>query len=157
MSNDDVITRGAAERLPPMPRRRRWRTLLVSLLLVVAGAAIGAALTVLVIVRQVQHRVRHPEEFPPRAAARLQRYLELSDDQTRRVEAILGERQADLQEIRREVQPRVEAEIERIRREIEAVLDPRQAERWNTWLDQKRQTWLPPLPEPQTRPSPGGP
>ncbi len=131
------------------PRRRRrliWRVVL-SLILVASGAVIGSGLTVLVLARELQIRLHHPELFAARATGRLQRFLDLSDDQARQVESILSEHQKQIQSIRRECQPRFERQIDEIRTEISAVLKPEQARKWESWLDDKRRTWLPPVPQ----------
>ncbi|MBI4579270.1 MAG: hypothetical protein HY718_06180 [Planctomycetes bacterium] len=128
------------------PRRRVLRTVLLSVVLLISGAAIGAGVTMLVLVRGVQFGIRHPELFPARATHRLRSFLDLTDEQARRVEAILTERQQQIQVIRREAQPRLEAQIEQIRDEIAAVLTPQQSGKWTRWLDDRRRVWLPPLP-----------
>jgi hypothetical protein len=111
-----------------------------------SGGIIGSGVTALVIVRGVQHRLHHPEEFPAHAAARLRRALQLSDSQSSAVETILRKRQAAIQDIRRGFQPKLEAEIDGLQKDIAAVLNPDQAAKWSTWLDEKRRTWLPAVP-----------
>jgi hypothetical protein len=139
--------------LPPPPRRSgRLRRILLSLLLLASGAAIGSGITVLVIVRGLQARIQHPEEFPGRATHRLRTLLRLSDEQAGRVEAILRGHQRSIQAIRSDAQPRIEAQIDQIREEIAAVLNPIQAARWRRWIDDKRHTWLPPMPATQAGP-----
>ena len=132
---------------PKRPARRPfWWRLLLSLGLLLSGAAIGAGLTVLVLVRGVQFRIQHPELFAARATARLQRFLDLNDEQARQVEQIFGRHQEEIQDIRREYQPRLERQVDDIRSEVSAVLTPQQAGKWEFWLDQKRRLWLPPVP-----------
>ncbi len=137
----------AGPSLPHRPRRR-WVSWLLALLLLMSGAGIGSGLTALAMVRGVQHRLRHPEEFAARATARLRRFLDLTDQQAIEVEAALRTRQAALQKIRREVQPQVEEELRLLQAEVAASLTPDQADKWNRWFEQKRQTWLAPPPPP---------
>ena len=85
--------------------------------------------------------------MPRRIAAHLRFHLGLSEEQTRQVEAILHQRQAALQVIRREVQPRVMAELDQVEAEIAAVLDDSQREHWHLMFARLRNTWVPPLPE----------
>ncbi len=140
--------------LPPR-RRRRWPAVLLALVLLLAGGVIGSGLTLLVAVRQVRERIVHPELFPPRATARLKSKLDLSDQQAEQVLEILTARQANIQALRREVQPNVEAELDAVRDEVSAVLNAEQAATWQHWLDDKRAFWLPPLQHPPaTSPSP---
>lgn len=131
---------------PPRPRRHWLRTIIVSLVLLGSGAAIGSGLTLIILARGLQFGIRHPELFPERATHRLQSFLDLSSDQASQVEAILQRHQRELQVIRREVQPRIESHVDQIRDEISAVLTPEQARKWRRWLNDKRATWLPPPP-----------
>ncbi len=132
--------------LPVRPPRRRWRTILLAVVLLICGGVIGAGLTLVTVMHRVQYAMHHPEDFPTRAAERLRRSLALSPPQTRAVEAILRRRQAALQEIRRETRPRVEAEIDAIQKEVSAVLTESQVRKWNQWMTDKRKLWLPTLP-----------
>ncbi len=132
---------------PVRPRPRRWfRALLLSMLLLGSGVAIGVGGTLLVMTRGLQFGLHHPELFPARATHRLTSLLDLSDAQARQVETILRDHQRKLQEMRREVQPRIETHIDQIRDEIATLLTPLQAEKWQRWLAQKRDVWLPPAP-----------
>jgi hypothetical protein len=125
--------------------------------LLVSGGIIGSGLTFLVVVRQAQFRMQHPEAFAGNAAARLQRYLELSDEQKLQVESILREHQKGVQAIRRDCQPRFEQKVEDIRRDVSAVLTPAQSRKWEAWLDDKRRLWLPPLPPAEPASQQAGP
>jgi hypothetical protein len=137
--------------LPARPRRR-WPTILLAFLLLFGGAVIGGGVTLLVVVHRVQYAIHHPSEFPARATARLRRSLDLTDQQAQAVEGILRQRQAALQEIRRDVQPLVEAQLDELQKEVAAVLNKEQARKWNRLFDEKRRTWMPPLP-PASRPA----
>lgn len=136
----------------PLPRRSRGgrgrlvRRILLSLALLISGSVIGSGITVIMVARGVHYRIHHPEVFPARAAARLQRTLELSDEQSQQVEQILREQQKDILAIRRECQPRFEREVDEIREEISGVLTPAQDRKWRAWLADRRRTWLPALP-----------
>jgi hypothetical protein len=129
------------------PRRRRWVSIVLSMVLLSCGGVIGSGLTLLVVVRGVQRGLRHPEEFPARATAHLRRILDLSNEQAAQVEDILRTRQVAIQRVRREVQPQLMTEIELIHTQVAHVLTPKQAERWNTWFADKKAKWLPPLPK----------
>jgi cell division protein FtsB len=145
---------GAAPPLAPR-RRRRWPTLLLALLLFASGLAAGAGATALLIVRRAQATIQQPERMPARLARHLGRRLDLSPEQSARVQAILAERQAALQEIRSRCQPEMEAELDRIEREVAAVIEGEQVERWERLFRRLRRAWVPPLP-PGGRRSRGG-
>jgi hypothetical protein len=137
---------------PPTPhRRRRWKTWLLALLIFLAGTLFGGALTAGAIFRSVHRAIAHPEEAPQRITARLSHRLDLTDDQRERVRQIIASRQQSLLDIRRDVQPRIETQLEQLESEIAAVLNPKQQEQWRTMVSTFRKTWLPPVAAPTTR------
>jgi predicted Co/Zn/Cd cation transporter (cation efflux family) len=117
------------------------------MLIFVAGAACGAGFTVVVVANRVQHAIQHPEEAPPRIAARLKWRLGLDDDQQAKVEAIVAKHQVELLAIRREFQPKVVDQLEQVRDEISGVLNDSQRERWTKLFDEVRERWLPAMPK----------
>jgi hypothetical protein len=129
---------------PPAPPRHRWLSVLVALLIFVAGGVCGAGLTVLVVVNRVQHAIRHPETAPARLAGVLQRRLDLTNEQRTQVEAIIAKRQTELIAIRREFQPRIAQQLEQLRGEISDVLTDEQRARWDDLFTAIVTRWLPP-------------
>jgi len=117
-----------------------------------SGLLVGAGLTLMAVRQGVLYGIHHPEEMPVRVAARLRRPLSLSDQQADRVQAIIRERQSQLQEIRRRFQPEVEAELEQVYQQIREILDDQQRERWDQIYTRLRETWIPPLPKPAAMP-----
>lgn len=134
---------------PIAPRRRRWVSILISLVLLGSGAILGAGVTVLVIVRQVQYRIHHPEQFPRLMANRMSRRLDLNADQHTQVERILREHQRALMTLRQQMQPRLEAELDAIRSDIAGVLNANQREEFEDWLSRLRRNWIPQIPNSQ--------
>ena len=110
----------------PATRRPRWRTLLLVLSVFIAGAVAGSGFTVGFAIHRVQYAIHHPEEAPDRITKALRRQLKLDDRQAAQVRAIVVERQASLQGIRREFQPRVEQELDVLRDKISAILNDSQ-------------------------------
>ena len=76
----------------------------------------------------------------------MKRRLALDDQQFRQVEEILRRRQAALQEIRREFQPLIETELDRVEDEISAVLSDEQRQKWESHFGHLRRTWIPSPP-----------
>jgi hypothetical protein len=147
--------------IPPViqvifPKRRRWVTFLLSLVLLGSGFIIGSGVTLVVGYRVIQHRLRHPEELPDRAVARLRKPLNLSNEQAREIKTILRKHLAELQQMRRRWQPEIEAQLDSIEQDVAGVLNPDQADKWHAIARERRHTWLPPLPPPpRTQPSEG--
>jgi len=147
--------------IPPLPmtipaRPRRWVRVLVALLIFIGGMVCGGGLTIIGAVERIHHAIHHPEEVPGRITRYLTRRLDLSDDQSHQIEQIIREHQKNLQEIRRGVQPRVEAELELLRRDISRVLTPEQRDKWDDIFDDALDRWMPPPPPaspPTTQPS----
>ncbi len=130
-----------------VPRQRRWWVyLLLSLVIFASGGAAGVGATLIVLRNRVLYAIHHPREMPVKIAANMRRPLQLSDEQVRQVEQILSQRQQMLQDIRRRVQPQVEAELDRVEQQVAEVLDRQQRERWREHFPHLRGTWLPPLP-----------
>jgi hypothetical protein len=117
-----------------------------------SGLLVGVGLTLMAVRQGVLYGIHHPEELPVRVAARLRRPLSLSDQQADRVEAIIRQRQSQLQEIRRRFQPEVEAELEQVYQQVREILDDQQRERWDQIYTRLRETWIPPLPKPAAMP-----
>ena len=127
--------------LPKPPSR--WGTIGAAFLILLCGMLIGAALTVLTIRHVMLNLVHHPERVVEAVAHRLDRTLSLTPDQDRKVRAILKERQAAIRAIRTEERPRLAAEVVRLRDDVAATLDERQAAKWKDRFDRLRARWTP--------------
>jgi len=132
--------------LPPAPRRR-WLTVLLLLVIFFSGSVLGGGGMFVFLRNRALHVLHHPEDGPARMANRLRSKLGLSAEQTRQVEEILRQRQLALQAIRREVQPRVVAELNEVERQIAAVLDDAQQEKWHAIFTRLCDTWIPDVPK----------
>lgn len=138
-----------AHHLPePPPRRRRWLTVALALVIFAAGFVCGIGLTVVVVVNRIQNAIHNPQVAATQIASAIDRRLGLNDSQREKVEAIVARRQQNLASIRRQVQPQVEAELNELRDEVSAVLDDSQREAWSQLFDRFRNRWLPKLPPP---------
>ena len=139
--------------IPPLPttippRPRRWVRVVAALLIFLGGMVCGGGLTVIVAVRNIRHAIHHPEEVPARITRYLTRRLDLTSDQAEQVEALIARRQANLQAIRRDAQPRVESELSALHAEIGQVLTPDQRAKWDDIFDEAVDRWMPPPPPP---------
>jgi hypothetical protein len=112
----------------------------------VAGMVVGAGVTVRAARNQLLEAVHHPETVPPRIAARLQWKLGLSEEQTAKATAIIEQHRLAIQQVRREFQPQIEAELDLAETEIAAVLNDAQRAEWEEHFRTMRATWLPDAP-----------
>jgi hypothetical protein len=136
MIENDVETAAA-----PVARRGRLRSLLLGVVLLACGAAIGSVTATVVIERQPPHGVRRGEHLPELIAQKMKDKYGLTDDQKLRLQAIFEEHGKRLSDIRAEVQPRVEAEHDALRKGVETVLTPEQAADWRNEFEQMRRPW----------------
>ena len=127
-------------------RRPFWKPVLLSLVIFASGAIVGTCATLILIRQQVHYRIHHPNEMPGRIAARIQRKLDLGDEQTEQVQAFITERQQAIQKIRREFQPRLETELNQMQTQIADLLDDSQRVAWEAWFQEVRATWIPQAP-----------
>jgi hypothetical protein len=142
----NVAPDSSPNHLPEPPRRRRWLSVVLALVIFVAGFGCGAGLTVIVVAKRLQNAIHNPQVAATQIAAAIDRRLGLNVEQRKQVEAIVARRQLNLAAIRRETQPRVEVELEELRDEVSAVLDDSQREAWSQLFDRFRARWLPKLP-----------
>lgn len=138
----------------PPPKRRLWLKVLLMLAIFFSGAVVGGGLTVVYIVKRVKHAIAHPQDAPEKLAGRLKAKLDLSDEQTTKVQVIIAERQAALRNIRRQAQPQIDEQIALLRAQVKQVLNETQAKQWDALLDDLIKNWLPRLPESQSATQP---
>jgi hypothetical protein len=141
--------------LPPPPapkKRRKWLAALLIFFVFLAGMMVGSGLTIAVAVHRLQIAIRHPEQVPARLTAFLDKRLHLSHEQAIEVEGLIAKRQAHFQQIRRDVQPRIQSELDGLRQEVNDVLTPDQQLKWDRLYSEAVRTWLPPAPSTQPNP-----
>jgi Spy/CpxP family protein refolding chaperone len=126
MMNDDS-TQGT---LPKPPRT--WLTLLMGAVLLVSGAVMGSGMTVLVIQKTIQqHSEGPPPHFNKQILRKLSVDLELTAEQEKAIGAIFETNQEHFRAIRKDLRGKVESELLGVREQVEAVLTPEQAKKWN--------------------------
>jgi hypothetical protein len=130
---------------------------LLGVVIFIAGGVLGAGLTLRYLRDRVVYAIHHPQEVPARLSAELKWRLGLSAEEAEKVRQIIAWRQLKLQEIRREVQPQFERELQDLRKEVAGALRPEQAAGWNAWYEQAHSTWLPPPPPAPQPPTGKGP
>jgi hypothetical protein len=128
-------------------RRRRWLSIAMGSVILACGMVVGSVITVSYLWNRVLDHIQNPEQIPTRITERLERRLDLTEQQAQEINAILTERQEALLAIRAEVYPRIQAELESAREEVAAVLDEEQAAEWRKMFESLRQKLTMPAPE----------
>ena len=140
MSQDNTVS------LIVRPRRRWVRTVLLALVIFVSGVLVGGGLTFKVITSGFKRFFQDPEVLAEHMTHRMKRQLHLTEEQSVQVRRIILEQQKAFQSLRKKVRPELEAQIEKTRRELAAVLTPEQARKWEKRFSHFLKYWLPPPP-----------
>jgi hypothetical protein len=131
----------------PSTHPSAWKRIVLALVIFGSGCIVGSGATVFIVHRRIMESIHSPETVPPKVAAHLRRFLDLTDEQTEQVTAILEGRRLAIQSIRREFQPQIEQELDQVQAEIAAILNDEQRQRWQQHFTQMRSVWLPQLPK----------
>jgi hypothetical protein len=118
---------------PPIaakPKKRRWAKVLLGIVILLCGIIIGAGGTAAGMHKLIHRVFEHPEELPEMITTRMEKKLNLTREQAVEVKGILDTRIGNIQEIMREVHPRIHGELMLLRDEIDEVLDEEQGKKW---------------------------
>lgn len=106
------------------------KSILLGLVILAAGIAIGASVTFISMQRQRERFGREPEVFAEQMLPRLGRELHLTPEQRRQLEPILRNYHETLNDIRASARPQVVQQLEEMNKDILAVLDEHQKQIW---------------------------
>jgi hypothetical protein len=130
---------------PVIRPRRRWVwTILPALVIFVSGVLVGGGLTFKVITSGYKRSFQDPAVSAERITHREKKKLDLTDEQAVQFQRIIFEQQKAFQSLRKQVRPQLEAQIEKTRQELAAVLTPEQARKWEKRFGRFMKFWLPP-------------
>ena len=130
---------------PVIRPRRRWvGPVLLALVIFVSGVLVGGGLTFKIITSGLKRSFQDPEVSAERITNRMKKRLDLTDEQVVQVRRIILEQQKAFQSMRKQVRPQIEAQIEKTRRELAAVLTPDQTRKWEKRFRRFLDFWLPP-------------
>ncbi len=121
-NNDQRIARPGSHELV--------RSILLGIVILAAGMAIGASLTYMGMLRRGPAYSQEPEIFAEHMLRGLNRELNLTPQQRRQLEPILRRHGTHLVEIRAEARPRIVAQLEQLDSDIASVLDDDQHDLW---------------------------
>jgi hypothetical protein len=130
------------------PAVHRWRMAFFGLVILLAGVIIGIALTLSWLCYPHRPRMPGPEFAAETMLYRLEPYLHLSPEQTKKMQPLLRKHMQKLQQMREDIRTEIGEQLRQMNTEISSILDEHQKQLWREHLQ--------PL-EGQLRPGPGGP
>ena len=113
-------------------RREVWLSIILGSLILLCGIAIGSSVVILRFKEEMTPYEIHPERSPAIIAARMQRRLELSDEQTKKVQVLLQKRFKAVQAAHKDAGKKIDAEHKQLRAEMKKVLTDEQFKEWNS-------------------------
>lgn len=111
-------------------RLHRWRMAFFGLVILLAGVAIGASLTLILGRGPFGHRSSGPERAGERMIRRMQHHLRLSPEQAEEIKPILKKHLEALHRIRTGVRPQIMEQLELMNDEISSILNEQQQSLW---------------------------
>ena len=115
-----------------------FKSILLLALVFFAGIVIGVVGERIVIRRIVQQAVLHPERAQLLIERNIARRLQLDGQQRIKLHQILTDAHGQLLDLRREYQPQVVVVVSNAEQQIDAMLTPEQAERFERLKEQNR-------------------
>ncbi len=107
-----------------------------------AGIVVGAVGAKYAVQQVVEQAARRPEELRNRLEREFVRELKLTPEQRPKVHEIFVRRQEEIAAVRKDSQPRLAVILKRSERELRAVLDETQQEKFDRLI--KRRPFVPP-------------
>lgn len=114
--------------LPKPPRA--WLTLLMGGVLLISGMVIGAGGTTLLLKHRMGQPNSAPKQFSGRLLRRIERDLDLTEEQSEEVRSILELHREEMRTIRLQVGEKIDDSFEALKEEVSAVLSPEQVVIW---------------------------
>ena len=133
----------------PRAKPPRWVSRTVLAVVFISGGLIGASLTVLLRPDKAWRGKRSAEERRERIVAMIADEVDLSADQVERARQVVAERLADIQEIRKVIEPRMRRQAALLYENVNAVLNDKQKPRWKTLYEKLSAKWFPERPTSQ--------
>ena len=136
---------GTPEKKLPTIRRAHswWGQRAILLVVFVAGGFVGATIATKAVHSRMQHFRENPNALPDAVLPRLQRVLNLSDEQSAEVREILGRRHPRIVEQRNRGTTGMHVEFDEMEADIASVLDESQASKWKAVANSIRSRFLP--------------
>jgi len=133
-SSEDTQAQSPVAPVPPVVRRSAWRRILLGVLILACGVAIGAGAGNIITKNTERERVRqswlNPRRTQGMMAKRIEEKLDLSPEQAKQVRDIVNQRMGAVHQIIEESRPRVREQLDLMKDEVAEVLNENQAQEW---------------------------
>lgn len=120
---------------------KNWKSILLLIVVFLAGLAVGVAGTRAVARRIVQQAIVHPERVQTFIESELRRKLRLDDGQQAKLHGILTETRGQLRTLRQEYQPRAVEVLLNADGQITSLLKPEQLPSYEKLKQENRPLW----------------
>lgn len=120
---------------------KNWKSILLLVLVFLAGLAVGVVGTRIVTRRVIQQAIAHPERVQAFVERDLTRKLRLDNDQQIKLHSILTDTRGRLRGLRQEYQPQAAAALIEADEKLTALLTPEQQARYQKFKQENRPLW----------------
>ncbi len=117
---------------------RKWRSAFMGLAILICGIAIGAGITLFVGQKMIHDAMHKPFKDPRDLARHIADDLDLSKDQTEKVEEILEAKFDKINEIREEKRKEMDGELKGLEDEVASILGEEQQILWRERCERLR-------------------
>ena len=115
---------------PQAPKKRRWKLVLLGLIILFCGVVIGAGITFHVGSVMIFHAMSPGDEMAERITKRIDRNLGLTDEQRSQVAEIVARRVSAFKGIHTSVSPRIKEQFALLHDDIAPILTEKQKLKW---------------------------
>ena len=124
-----------------------WIQIVILLTVFSSGIGVGAVAASRYVLSRMQHYRAHPEVLPVEITDTLTGRLDLTDDQSKKILAVITKRHARIEKVRQASAPEIHSEFDLLETEVAAELDDEQKQRWLETADWVRRSFLPLNPD----------
>ncbi|MHC4187961.1 MAG: hypothetical protein ACYSRQ_07185 [Planctomycetota bacterium] len=125
-----------------LQRIQQWKMAFFSLIILIAGIAIGSGLTFIFVHDKITQPIADIEMVNEHMVGRLQQQLNLTDTQRQQFREILTKHITALHQIRQQARPQVANEMNELHTEVMAILDENQQQIWQQNINRLRDRFL---------------
>ena len=117
----------------------KWKAIAGIVLVFILGGLAGVFGTMCICRHRGDWMWGSPHAYGEAVVRRLDHELKLSPEQRKQVEVIVNDARADIKEIRKQAQPKIDAMFEQAVNKISAVLSPEQRVKFEKVVEQKKE------------------